>query len=336
MILEHPDADVFVEELPGGQRLLRVGAPREQLFVSRGSCETTYPLDLIRLILDVKGPGWLCDEIARDQDPSYIQRTLEISLLSYFDNREYLDGKRILDFGCGSGSSTVILARMLPTSEIRGVELDDQLLSIAQARLDYYRTSNVVLKRSPMGTELPEGLGRFDLVVLNAVYEHLLPEERKLMMSKLWSLIRDGGHLFLTETPNRLSPIESHTTGLPLVNYMPKRLALGIARALSRRVERDASWEELLRRGIRGGTEREILTHLRRDGSHRPVVLEPHNLDVTDRIDLWYSISTQRKMRKAKRVLKAVMKTNKFLTGLTVTPEISLMIKKEKRFHGSS
>jgi SAM-dependent methyltransferase len=284
---------------------------------------------LIRLILDVKGPGWLCDEIARDQDFSYVQLGLETGLLAYFD-RGYMDGKRILDFGCGSGASTVILARMFPASEIVGVELEDHLLSIAKGRVDYYRPRNVVLERSPMGTELPEGIGRFDLVVMNAVYEHLLPEEREVMMLKLWSLIRDGGHLFLTETPSSISPIETHTTGLPLLNYMPRRMALGAARALAgRKVGRDASWEELLRQGIRGGTVREILTHLRRDKSHRPVLLEPHNLGLTDRIDLWYLVSSQGRMRKAKRVLKALLKTIKFLMGLTLTHWLSLAIKKE-------
>ena len=69
VILEHPDAAVSIEERPGGRRQLNVVPESSELFVPRREWETNYPLALIQLILDVKGPAFLCDEIMRDEDP---------------------------------------------------------------------------------------------------------------------------------------------------------------------------------------------------------------------------------------------------------------------------
>ena len=57
--------------------------------------------------------------------------------------------------------------------------------------------------------------------------------------------------------------VEGHTTGLPFINYLPDNLAYFIARRFSKRVENNESWVMLLRKGIRGGTEREIMKILR-------------------------------------------------------------------------
>jgi hypothetical protein len=42
-------------------------------------------------------------------------------------------------------------------------------------------------------------------------------------MAELWRQLRLGGILFLNQTPHRYYPLEHHTTGLPLLNYLPER-----------------------------------------------------------------------------------------------------------------
>jgi hypothetical protein len=96
------------------------------------------------------------------------------------------------------------------------------------------------------------------MVVLSAVWEHLLPSERPEVLKQIWSLLRPGGFFFLNQTPHRFTPVETHTTGLPLINYLPDRLALSFARKFSKRVDRHETWDALLRKGIRRGTENEV------------------------------------------------------------------------------
>jgi len=327
MNIIHPDANISIEGLPNGLKQLRVIPTSPLLFIPRKSCQTSYSLELIELILKIKGPGYLCDEIARDEDPTYVQRDLEVDLAGYFPLSAF-EGKRILDFGCGSGASTMILSRLFPRAEIVGIELDKELLSVAHARARHYQSGNVEFLVSPDGDRLPRELGMFDVVILSAVYEHLLPQERQAVMPKVWNTISPGGFLFLNMTPNRLFPMEHHTTGLPLINYLPDGMAMSLARKFSRRIDKTEPWETLLRRGIRGGTEVEVLNNLQNGGGRRGVLMAPKQAGMKDRIDLWYSALDPTRMLFVKKLLKAALKTVQCMSGSTLVPNLSLVVRK--------
>jgi SAM-dependent methyltransferase len=175
-VLRHPDAELQIELLPDKRKLLTIKSSRPALYVARKSVTTSYPDELIELILTIKGPSHVCDEIARDEDPDYVRLSLETDLLAYIPHT-YLSNRRILDFGCGSGASTMVLHRLFPQATIIGIELDPQLLSIAKARARHYAFPEGQLLQSPSGTEIPNGLGLVDCIVMSGVYEHLLPAE---------------------------------------------------------------------------------------------------------------------------------------------------------------
>src|SRR5262249_32482386 len=123
--------------------------------------------------------------------------------------------------------------------------------------------------------------------VLSAVYEHLLPDERRILLPRIWSRLKPGGVLFINQTPHRYSPVEMHSTGLPLINYLPDGLAYRITKRFSKRIKGDEDWPALLRGGIRGATIGEILRALGDDAA----LLEPR---AGDHIDLWYGKLSKR------------------------------------------
>ena len=327
MTLSHPDGDVRIEETAGGRRRISVdlnpGAPRAPVT----EWETAYPVDLIELVLAIKGPAYLCDEIMRDEDPRTVEATLETDLLSYVERRRFA-GAAILDYGCGCGASTVVLARMFPTASLVGIDVNEPLLALARARAEFHALSRVRFDVTPDGRQLPQGIGPFDFVVLSAVYEHMYPDERAGALASLWSALKPGGTLFLDQTPFRYFPIENHTTGLPLINYLPDRAAHFVARKCSRRVRPDASWSGLLRDGIRGGTVREIVGHLRKSPAEEPILLRPSLRGCRDRIDLWHALSGGVRFRRAKLGAKAVFKLIRWTTGLVAVPNLALAIQK--------
>lgn len=327
-ILQHPDAEVSLS--PVGDKRLRVCVrPKHaDLYVQGSPLVTRYSPELIALILEVKGPGYLCDEIARDEDPGYTRVNLEVGLFSFL-GPEAFSAKRLLDFGCGSAASSMILARLLPETNITGVELVADSLRVARARARFHGQERVSFLQSPSGTTLPADLGRFDFIVMNAVFEHLLPEERMPILSALWRVLESGGVLFLQETPNRHFPLELHTTGLPLINYLPDALAASAARRLSARVDAGASWTYLLRAGIRGGTLREVAGLLRKTGEGEPEFLAPTRLGRRDAVDLWQACSSARHGRSAKtRAAAIIIRGWRQISGIALVPELSLAIRK--------
>jgi hypothetical protein len=160
--------------------------------------------------------------------------------------------------------------------------------------------------------------------VLSAVFEHLLPRERDVLLPRIWSHLKPNGILFVNQTPHRWSPVEMHTTGLPLINYLPDALALRTACRFSGRINRDDDWESLLRAGIRGATIREILGIVTRCGS--ATLLEPKR-SVGDQIDLWYG-KLSRHRAWLKKAIWASLKVLKPLAGVSLIPELILAIRK--------
>lgn len=327
IVLQSENASVHVIATGEGRYTISV-MPSGDLFVPRREWETSYPRDLIEHVFEVKGPAYLCDEIMRDEDPRYVEHSVRWDVLSYIDPAAFAD-RRVLDFGCGSGASSMVLSRLLPPSaQIVGVELLQEFVELARHRANAFGVDGrVSFYQSPAPNRLPDDIGQFDFIILSAVWEHLLPDERRTVLPMLWSVLKPDGVLFLNQTPYRWSPVETHTTNLPLINYLPRRAAHAAARRFSARVSADESWNQLLRKGIRGGTTSEIIGLLGRDGAE---VLEPNRAGINNDIDLWYRRSSAVRKRVVKRFMKWGYGMLKTVTGVTAVPDLALAIRKTR------
>ena len=172
-------------------------------------------------------------------------------------------------------------------------------------------------------------LGAFDFVLLSAVWEHLLPAERHRLAGLLWDLLAPEGILFVNQTPNRWSLIESHSTGLPLLNYLPEALAAWAANRVSKRLTAPLSRQELLRGGFRGGTEREIVDVLSGvSAQFRPVTVEPTRLGLKNGVDLWYASARHAHSERVARAARVAFALVKRASGIDVTPYLDLAVRK--------
>ena len=65
---------------------------------------------------------------------------------------------------------------------------------------------------------------------------------------------------------------------------------------------------------------------------HKPILLHPSRLDVKDRIDLWYKLSSTARLHFLKRLIMLLIRAVKIITGVTLVPTLSLAIKKGNSF----
>ncbi len=327
IVLTHPDGNVRIEELSSGKKRIEIQPVDQESYVSKYSWDTSYPVELIEKIFRVKGPAFLCDEIMREEDKTYLENYIKYALLSYFDLQNF-DDKVLLDFGCGCGASTMILKRLLPNTQIIAVELLEEFLEIAKLRSNYYGFDRLSFIVSPESECLPDSIGEFDYVLLNGVYEHLLPNERNILLPIIWKRLKSNGVLFINDTPHRYSPIETHTTGLPMINYLSDQATLHLTRRVSKRIASDEKWETLLRKGIRGGHPKEIMNILNWT-DQKPILLTPNKLGIENQSEIWFEKTLARKLSTAKKLVVSVMKALQSITGLPLSPYLSIAIQKQ-------
>jgi SAM-dependent methyltransferase len=300
------------------------------LYIPRKSCKTTFSVEMIQHLLDQSNFAWLCDTISRYEDPVSVPGVLKRQLFSYFPQDAFI-GKRLLDFGCGHGASSLALAKMLPQTEIIGVELDAERIATANRVKEFREVHNVSFLCSPSGDSLPPGLGQFDFVMLSAVYEHLLPNERRIVMPLLWSAMKPGATIFINQTPYRYSPYEAHSTGLWFVNYMPGSLAHFTVRHLAGRnlqINKSRDWSVHLRGGLRGGTEKGMIRDLTSGDPSSARMLQPRQNGIRDRADLWLSSTSPRRFRAVKRLIASGFRLTDRLWGTIPGLNVEVVVQK--------
>jgi SAM-dependent methyltransferase len=325
-VLTCSDGSVEVLPLPGGRFRVTLKPIDGNLFIPLRTCETSLPLEIVADFLG-RSFAWLCDSLSRHDDPRYVIETLQRQVLAYFDPSAFVGG-RLLDFGCGSGASTLCMAALFPKTEVVGVELSQSNIELARKVLAARGLSNCSFFVSPDGSSLPAGLGTFDFAMLSAVYEHLLPDERRRVMPLIWSSLNPGGVLFVNQTPYRWFPLEDHTTGIWFINYLPDRLSLLLARRFSRHnpsENKRQDWNGLLRGGIRGGTEAEIISNLRQAKDGNPTIIQPRE---GTRAGYWLACTSERYTMIKKAIAALFWLTDKTL-GTVPSMNLDVVIRKD-------
>lgn len=302
---------------------------------SSNICPTTFPLEVIEFLVERIGCARLAAFVNRYEDKG-TPAVLRAQLLSYFRPEEF-KGKRLLDFGCGSGASTFGLAKLLSETEILGIDLDPDRIEIAQTIAGLQKVENVRFMSSPSGDRLPDGIGQFDFVMLSAVYEHLLPRERRIIMPMLWSVMKEGGVILINQTPYRYFPFEHHSTGLWFINYMPDGVAHYVAGRFARSdpskydstIQKSPQWETHLRGGLRGATEWEIIRNLTMGKTLEASIMQPRPECARDRADYWFIRTGKDRHRALKKAIASLFRITDNLFGTVPSMNVDVVIRKE-------
>lgn len=103
---------------------------------------------------------------------------------------------RILDFACGSGFGSNIIAKAAKNNieEIVGIDLDEG--AIQYARGAYYHPLITYEQENAVDPTLPKRLGQFDLIVSFETIEHV--EEEQQFLENIYQMLKPGGTLVIS------------------------------------------------------------------------------------------------------------------------------------------
>jgi SAM-dependent methyltransferase len=106
-----------------------------------------------------------------------------------------VDGKRVLDFGCGAGADMLYLSQLFEPNSVLGIDLSQKM--VAQANQLFQNRDLQQLSARIGGLEILENEKKFDLILSNAAI-HLNPEKNSLFKS-LFSHLNPRGSLLVAD-----------------------------------------------------------------------------------------------------------------------------------------
>ena len=105
---------------------------------------------------------------------------------------------KILDVGTGSGCIAIALANELPEASVTGIDIDPNMLKLAQKNADLHKINNIIFKQMDIQKEIPKE--SYNLIVSNPPY---IPLNE---MSDLEKKIKDfEPHIALTDGADGLT-----------------------------------------------------------------------------------------------------------------------------------
>jgi 2-polyprenyl-3-methyl-5-hydroxy-6-metoxy-1,4-benzoquinol methylase len=148
-----------------------------------------------------------------------------------------LEGKKILDFGCGEGGTSKFLAQL--GSEVTAVDIQSYLEQ-------NFKNSDVIFLNMNENESYLQ-FQRYDIIVLQDVLEHV-PNPDTLLKRMKYAL-RNGGLIYIS-TPNRFSVLNAISDphwNLPGVALLPRRMvSFWVQKIFRRDLRQRADWAALL------------------------------------------------------------------------------------------
>ncbi len=164
------------------------------------------------------------------EDPNSWQmrhrRAAEV-LLPWIERTVPLEGKTVLEYGCGNAAVSCAFAER--AGRVIGVDIDPGWIELGRTEVGKRGLENVTLELHPPETiqEAVAGYkGAVDVFLLYAVLEHLTVSERLAVLRLAREVVRSDGAIVVCETPNRLIYFDHHTARMPFFHLLPDELAL--------------------------------------------------------------------------------------------------------------
>jgi len=164
-----------------------------------------------------------------DWDREYIGKGMVRANFLFKKIAEYipLEGKRVLDLGCGMGNVSILGSKYC--SRVVGLDVSLNAVKRTKWRVNLRQAKGVHLVNGD-ALKLPFVDEVFDLVITYDLYEHV--KDKDGLLEEIFRVTKRKGFLVLT-TGNRFFPLDRHTL-LWFIDYLPEKLATRYVKLMNR------------------------------------------------------------------------------------------------------
>ncbi len=110
---------------------------------------------------------------------------------------EIVDGEKVLDVGCGSGTLLIEAKARYPNSDLAGIDPDEKILRLAESKLE--RAGLKARLVQGFAQELPFPSASFDLVISTLIFHHLSSPVKVKATREIYRVLKEKGRFLLAD-----------------------------------------------------------------------------------------------------------------------------------------
>jgi ubiquinone/menaquinone biosynthesis C-methylase UbiE len=105
--------------------------------------------------------------------------------------------QRVLEFGAGTATLSLLARQLAPQSEFTGVDIDAKIIGIARKKIKSAKAAISIDQYD--GITLPYPDGYFDKVISSLVFHHLTKEKKEDSLQEIRRVLKAGGELHVAD-----------------------------------------------------------------------------------------------------------------------------------------
>lgn len=102
--------------------------------------------------------------------------------------------ERILDFGTGTATLSLMIKQQYPDVAVTGIDVDYKILNMAQKK-----AGSLIQLWKYDGTRMPFTESSFDIIVSSLVFHHIATVNKKNVLQDLYRIVKPGGKLHIAD-----------------------------------------------------------------------------------------------------------------------------------------
>lgn len=113
------------------------------------------------------------------------------------EEADFKPEQRVLDFGCGSLTLSILAKKSHPATEFVGVDVDEKILLIAREKATHEGVDIPAIRYD--GSVLPFKDSSFDHVMSSLVFHHLTTEQKASALLEIKRVLKHSGQLHIAD-----------------------------------------------------------------------------------------------------------------------------------------